>query len=157
MMKHHKVTLTRYIQHRLGQGDDLQLIAVMFRRSFGASSFTAFWQYWNPVYGYYLSRLCYRPLRAVLPRVFSVIATFATCGFLLHDLPCGWGIGFAVAHRVPFPFVTTWFAMIGIIVILAETIHMDLKALSFGARIVVNAMHVVVPFVITMVLAYTVY
>ena len=157
MATHHKVTLTRYLHHRLGRGNDLQLIGVMFRRSFGARSFTSFWQYWNPVYGYYLYRLFYRPLRAILPRAVCVIATFAVCGFLLHDLPFGWSIGFAIARKVPFPFVATWFTIIGIIVIVAETMHMDMKELSLSTRVLVNATHLVVPFVITMILTPSVH
>lgn len=149
--------MKRYLRCRLGQGDDSRLLCVMMRRSFGAESFTAFWQYWNPVYGYCLYRLCYRPLHRFLPRAVCVVATFAASGFLLHDLPFGWGVGLAVTDRIPFPFVTVWFVTIGLVVSFAEMLDLSLHHASFRSRVLVNAAHVFLPFVTTLVLSYVVY
>ena len=67
-------------------------------RSFGAGTFGSFWEYWNPVYGYFLAYYVYRPLRTIMPRWVAVWLTFAACGFFLHDL-----LGWVVARQVRVP------------------------------------------------------
>lgn len=79
------ITLTQYINHRLGSTPQEQAKNFL-GRPFGARSLTDFWHYWNPVWGYYLFYYCYRPLRKKLPRSASVFLTFFICG-LIHDLP----------------------------------------------------------------------
>jgi len=150
MTTRHTITLERYLKYRLGSEYKVNPIGAMLRRSFGARSYTAFWQYWNPVYGYYLYRFCYRHLRSILPRNSSVIFTFAVCGFVLHDMPFGWLILAIVTGRFPFPFVAVWFTMIGITVTVSEAAHMDLRGASFPTRLIVNAIHIVISFIITM-------
>jgi len=157
MTTRHTITLERYLKYRLGSEYKVNPIGAMLRRSFGASSYTAFWQYWNPVYGYYLYRFCYRPLRSILPRIPSVIFTFAVCGFVLHDMPFGWLILAIVTGKFPFPFVTIWFTMIGISVTVSEAAHMDLKGSSFLTRSLVNATHVLIPFFFTMMLVHIIF
>ncbi len=57
----------------------------MLSRSLGARSFAIFWHYWNPIWGYYLSRYVMRPLRRFLPLSFATFITFVVSG-ALHDL-----------------------------------------------------------------------
>jgi hypothetical protein len=157
MSKHKGITVTEYVRRRLGEGDGITLLTVMIRRSFGASSFGEFWRYWNPLYGYYLYRLCYRPLRTFLPRFVCLVATFAFCGFILHDLPFGWSVGLAVANRIPFPFVTVWFVLIGIVVVIAEATSLNMAGTPFFVRASVNAGHLIVALVLTGFVVYLVY
>ena len=89
--------LGEYIERRLGRGATTQLRNLLVR-PLGAASFSQFWRYWNPVYGYFLSYYAYRPLRRVFPRPVAVLLTFVGCGFVLHDL-----VGWAVAGHARFP------------------------------------------------------
>jgi hypothetical protein len=157
MPRQHEITLEKYLRYRLGEGNDMTLLKVMVRRSFGASSFAGFWRYWNPLYGYYLDRLCYRPLRTFLPRFLCVIATFALCGFLLHDLPFGWSVGLLFVHRIPFPFITVWFVMIGIVVVTGEAVNFGMTDRPFAVRASLNTAHIILPFVLTIFIAYLAY
>lgn len=81
-----RVTLAEYVEQRngvpLGDSNSLQN---MLRRSFGASSFAGFWQYWNPIWGYGLGKYVYSPLQRVLPMAIALITTFVISG-ALHDL-----------------------------------------------------------------------
>ena len=102
----------------------------MFSRSFGAKSFTDFWRYWNPVYHYFLSYWVYRPLRKLVPRPIAVVLSFVFCGFFFHDL-----ILLPFTH---IPIITIWFLLLGVGVIISETLHMDLSNQSQSLRITVN-------------------
>jgi hypothetical protein len=123
-----------YINHRLGKPEGpWPAVRKMINRSFGARSFTAFWHYWNPVYGYYLYYWFYRPLRRFMPRPAALLLTFAVCGFLLHDLP-----------HLPFsgvPLITLWFLLLGAGVIISEALSMDLSRQSFIVRATVNVLY----------------
>jgi len=57
----------------------------MFSRAFSASSFRAFWKYWNPAFAYLLRYYFYAPLRRAFSRPVSVVLTFAAAGLLFHD------------------------------------------------------------------------
>jgi len=56
----------------------------MIHRSLGAGTLALFWRYWNPVWGYYLSRYIYSPALKWLPSALALIVTFAVSG-ALHD------------------------------------------------------------------------
>jgi hypothetical protein len=116
----------------------------MFIRSFGASSFSWFWRYWNPVYSYYLNRFCYRPLRKVLPRPLAKMATFAASGFLLHDLPFGWGIRVLKTGSVPVPFVALWFTIMAIFALGGTRMRLDYSSLPFSIRVAFNSSQITV-------------
>ncbi len=58
------LSLGEYVQRRngapLGGAGSLR---IMLHRSLGARSFAAFWQHWNPIWGYALGRFAYaRPV-----------------------------------------------------------------------------------------------
>jgi len=67
---------------RLGAPNSLRNI---LHRSLGAKSFAVFWQYWNPIWGHYLAKFVYSPLRKFLPAAVALVATFVLSG-ALHDL-----------------------------------------------------------------------
>jgi hypothetical protein len=108
----------------------------MFSRAFGASDFTRFWQYWNPLGGYFLGYFCYAPLRRLAPRPLCLFLTFALNGFL-HDLGLVWSFGFARTERLPFPFpvFTLCLVVIAVIILAAERQRFTLAHLSLPMRV----------------------
>jgi MBOAT, membrane-bound O-acyltransferase family len=125
------ITLTQYINHRLGVTPQEQAVNFL-AKPFGARSFTEFWQYWNPVWGYYLFYYCYHPLHKKLPRSLSVFLTFLICGFI-HDLP------FAIAAyvtngKLPFFTITTFFILIGSLVVITEKVKFQFTSVPIRLR-----------------------
>ena len=102
-----------------------------------ASSFSKFWHYWNPVYGYVLLFYIYRPLRRLLPRPAAVFLTFIASGFLLHDLPFNLSADL-YQGRLGVPSVTILFAVFGALVLLSEALHLDLSRYSQWQRAAAN-------------------
>jgi hypothetical protein len=138
-----QVTLRGFVRRRLGSDDyDLALVRRMFARALGAGSFGEFWQYWNPVCGYLLSRFCYRPLCNLLPRPLAFVMTFACSGFLFHDLPFWWGITALWTRTIPPPVATLWFTIMALFVLAGEKLRLDFSALPFLARAAINCLQV---------------
>lgn len=139
-----------YLRYRLGPKGGRAAWFNFFIRPFGASSFAEFWRRWNPVYGYFLLYYCYRPLAKVLPRRAATLLTFATCGFMLHDLPA-----WAVARRILPPGATIAFILFGLGAIVGETFHIDLSRWPAGLRALANIAYLVtcVAVMLTVVLA----
>jgi len=111
------ITLTQYIDHRLGNTPKEQAKNFL-GRPFGSQSLSAFWQYWNPVWGYYLFYYCYRPLRRFLPRSVAVLLTFFFCG-LIHDLPFALA-AYLMHGTFPLFTLTVFFSLIGFLVVITE-------------------------------------
>ena len=83
---HRSITLSEYVKKRNGVALGASgSMTNMLKRSLGANSFYLFWQYWNPIWGYYLSRKVMKPLSDFLPIWLAIILTFAVSGGL-HDL-----------------------------------------------------------------------
>lgn len=57
----------------------------MLSNAMGASSLAGFWQYWNPIWGYYLGKHIYWSLQKIVPASIAMLFTFMVSG-LLHDL-----------------------------------------------------------------------
>lgn len=150
----HKPILAQFIEQRLGNDANVfTLLKTMLIRSFGANTFREFWRYCNPVYGYYLLFYCYAPLRRFLPGPFCVILTFACSGFFLHDLPFGWWIRALKSQTLPMPFVAVWFAILGLLVVITDMLHMSLSRQSIVVRAGVNIGYIVLPFLFILVLS----
>ncbi len=153
MTTQQRLTLTQFIALRLGKSNEpAVLLKSMLARSFGAGSFRDFWRYWNPVYGYYLFYYCYKPFGRILPRPLSVLITFACSGFFLHDFPFGWLIRALKTQSLPVPFVALWFSTIGMIVLVAEALTVDLSSYPLPLRVFINVFHIVAPFLIILYL-----
>lgn len=90
----------------------------MLKRSLGAPSFTGFWRTWNPLFSYYLSRWCYKPLARLVPRPVAVVSTFAVSG-AIHDLAAS-----LVLFRIYLLF-TPVFAALGVWVVLEEGLNLN--------------------------------
>lgn len=105
------ITLSEYVKKRNGVALGAPgSMANMLTRSLGASSFHLFWQYWNPIWGYYLSRKIMKPLSQLFPVWLAVIMTFAVSG-AVHDLAIT-----IVKWKLTF-FFTPWFSLMSLIVL----------------------------------------
>ena len=101
------------------------------QNSFGAGSNVLFWKYWNPIWGFYLSKYIYLPLNRYLSKTISSIVTFGVSG-ALHDLAMGLlGLGWQ-------NFLTIWFVMMGVFMNISK--YLDISYSSFGLfiRAVIN-------------------
>lgn len=126
------VSLPQYVKRRngvpLGAAGSLRN---MLARSFGARSFPVFWQYWNPIWGYYLSRNVMRPLSAILPAPLAIFATFLVSG-ALHDVAV-----FLVKWKV-IVFFTPWFGLMGLLVILSGKMGISYGNFVWPIRSLIN-------------------
>jgi len=133
-----KLTLSQYVKRRngvpLGGSGSL---SNMLQRSLGSGSFSGFWQYWNPIWGYYLSRYIFSPLNTRLPTTVAVMLTFITSG-LLHDFA-------ASLIKMKLIFVTTpWFVLMGFTVVMSERLNISYSHFSWFYRAVINVFIIVI-------------
>ena len=126
------MTLSEYVARRngtrLGGAGSLR---AMLSKSFGAGSFAAFWQHWNPIWGYGLGRFVYAPVRRRVPAAVAVMATFLVSG-IAHDAAA------TIVRRSPSFVVTPWFLLLGIGVLVAKVIGMDLSRRPWWVRAAAN-------------------
>jgi D-alanyl-lipoteichoic acid acyltransferase DltB (MBOAT superfamily) len=131
-MNRRNLSLSAYVARRngvpLGASGALRN---MLRRSFGARSFAGFWQHWNPVFGYYLGRYVYAPLKKVSPPYIALVCTFVFTG-IVHDL-----VTMAVRRDIAFLF-TPWFFFLGMGVVLSQAADMDIGARPWVLRAAVH-------------------
>ena len=105
----------------------------MFYRSLGAGDFSTFWQYWNPIFSYYLGKYIFKPLKRFLPSAPSLILTFIFCG-MLHD---------AVTILVSWHFTmlfTPWFLLMGICVVINNYFKIDYSRYHWLSRAFINVL-----------------
>ncbi|MDB2484889.1 acyltransferase [Gammaproteobacteria bacterium] len=126
------MTLSEYVLKRNGiplgsQGSLLQNL----ENSFGAESNVLFWKYWNPIWGFYLSKYIYLPLNRHLSKSMSSIVTFGVSG-ALHDLAIGLlGLGWQY-------FLTVWFVMMGAFMNISKSLNIRYGSFGFSSRAVIN-------------------
>ena len=139
------VSLSEYVRHRngvaLGAPNSLRN---MLHRSLGARSFAAFWQYWNPIWGYYLAKFIYSPLRKVLPAAVALVATFVLSG-ALHDLAA------SLVMRTTVFVCTPWFLLLGIGVVIGRSLEMDLSRYAGVVRAAANILYLAGALVLSLV------
>ncbi|MEA2096204.1 MAG: hypothetical protein U9P73_05890 [Candidatus Cloacimonadota bacterium] len=135
--KSHK-TLKHYIHLRLGSGNIPDILKSMFVKAFRAKSAKEFWNYWNPVFGYYMLFYFYKPLTNKVPRAIRVIATFTVSGFFLHDLLLWWPFCWVIAYKTHFPLGTIWFIFLAIIMLILEKIGFSTEKYSPEIRVLAN-------------------
>lgn len=103
----------------------------MLYRSFGAGSFSEFWRYWNPVFGYFLGRYIFIPLKACFPSGLALVMTFVFCG-ALHD-----AVSMAVRRDIAFLF-TPWFFVMGVAVVVSSALKLDYSIYHWLSRALIN-------------------
>ncbi|OIQ41736.1 MAG: acyltransferase [Bacteroidetes bacterium MedPE-SWsnd-G1] len=140
------LNLSDYVKRRngvpLGHRDSLRN---MLYRSLGAGRFSIFWKYWNPIWGYYLGKYIFKPLKLVLPKALALVITFVVCGFI-HDLAV------ILLKQALFLLLTPWFLCMGIFVVLGDYAKIDYSKLPWIARAFINILIIS----ICLVLAYQV-
>ena len=130
--------LSDYVKRRNGVPlGDSNSLRNMLSRSLGAGKFSIFWQYWNPIWGFYLGKYIFKPLKLILPQALSLIITFVVCGFI-HDL---------VIMILKWKFtllLTPWFLFMGFCVILGDYLKIDYSKFSWIVRAVINIVIILV-------------
>ena len=128
-----KLSLAQYVKKRngvpLGSSGSM---SNMLSRSFGATSFPVFWHYWNPIWGYYLSRNVMRPLANFLPISLATFLTFLVSG-ALHDLAV------SIVELKTILFFTPWFGLMGLIVVISKGAGISSGHVSWPVRALINA------------------
>ncbi len=90
-----------------------------------------------------------------MPGSLCVIATFAASGFFLHDLPFGCWIRAIRMQSLPPPFVSLWFAQMGLLVVLTDVLRLGWGDKSFVIRVVLNLGCIILPFLVGLYLLGT--
>ena len=127
------VSLAKYVKKRNGVAIGASgSMKNMFQRALGAGSFTQFWHYWNPVWGYYLSRNVMKPASSFLPVWLAVLITFAVSGGL-HD------IAVSVVKWQFILFFTPWFVFMGLMVVVTKYLDLTYGGLPWGVKAVINS------------------
>ncbi len=138
-----KLSLAQYVKKRngvpLGASDSMKS---MLSRSFGASSFPVFWRYWNPIWGYYLSRNVMRPIANFLPISLATFITFLVSG-ALHD------IAVSIIKWKAIFFFTPWFGLMGLMVIVSKGAGISYGHVSWPVRALINASFIFISLGIT--------
>ena len=138
-----KLSLAQYVKKRngvpLGASDSMKN---MLSRSFGASSFPVFWHYWNPIWGYYLSRNVMRPIANFLPISLATFITFLVSG-ALHD------IAVSIIKWKAIFFFTPWFGLMGLMVIVSKGAGISYGHVSWPVRALINASFIFISLGIT--------
>lgn len=136
------MNLSDYIKRRngvpIGHSDSLRN---MLRRSLGAGKFSIFWHYWNPIWGYYLGKYIFKPLKTIFPPAFSLIITFVVCGFI-HDLAI-------MLLKWEFTLLLTpWFLFMGLSLVLGDYLKIDYSKFLWIVRAVINVLIISICFLI---------
>lgn len=125
-------TLSDYVRQRNGVPlDGRGSMGNMLYRSFGATSFAGFRRYWNPIFGYYLHRCIFPPLRHVTPRWIALILTFLFCG-ALHD-----SVTLIVRGSTAFLF-TTMFLFFAVGILVGAMARLDMSKMPWFAGVIIN-------------------
>lgn len=139
------LTLGQFVKIRNGVPlGDSKSLRNMLERSFGAGTFAEFWQYWNPIWGYYLGKFIYSPLIRVFPAAIALISTFAVSG-LLHDL-----VTMGVSRSITF-FFTPWFFFLGTGVALGRVFGIDYSNLPWLVRASINLIYLLIGIGLTII------
>lgn len=141
------MNLEEYTYYRTGSTKVSLIIRNMFFKPFVSPSFRSFWKYWNPTWGYYLLFYCYKPVKTFFPHWVALIITFLISG-LFHDVIYIAPIMMKEVKFV-FPFITVWFFIISIGILLTEYLNIDFKKISLMFRPIFHLGYLVGTFILT--------
>lgn len=127
-----KITLLDYIRKRYGVsiGGSKSLRNNLYR-SFGSKNFSTFWNYWNPIFGYYLGKYIFKPLKQIFPVSISLLLTFLICG-LIHDAVT------TIFRGKISVFFSIWFLLMGLAVLLTRTLKHNFSKQLWVVRASIN-------------------
>lgn len=127
-----KITLSEYIKKRNGValGNSKSLRNNLYR-SLGSKNFSTFWKYWNPIFGYYLGKYIFKPLKILFPVTIAFLLTFIFCG-LIHD-----AVTTLVRGEISI-FFTIWFLFMGIAVLITKFFNHNFSRQNWFIRAVIN-------------------
>jgi len=141
------MTFEEYTYYRTGSTKVPLIVWNMFFKPFVSSSFRSFWKYWNPSWGYFLLFYCYKPIRTIFPYWVALIITFLISG-LFHD----------IIYIIPmmmkdvkfvFPFITVWFFIISIGILVTGYLQIDFNRTSLMFRPIFHIGYLIVTFILT--------
>lgn len=127
-----KMTLADYIKKRNGvsMGSPKSLRNNLYR-SMGAKNFTTFWKYWNPIFGYYLGKYIFKPLKKFLPVGIALLFTFIFCG-MVHDTV-------TTLYRGQLSlFFSVWFLFMGLAVLITKAFQHNFSEQIWFMRATIN-------------------
>mgnify|MGYP003626388262 CR=1 FL=1 len=140
---HKSITLSEYVKKRNGVALGASgSMTNMLKRSLGASSFYVFWQYWNPIWGYYLARKVMKPLSDLFPIWLAITLTFAVSG-ALHDLAIT-----LVKWELTF-FFTPWFSLMSFMVLVTKKFGISYREHHWLIRAFINISFIALCLVLT--------
>ena len=96
------------------------------------------------MFGYFLGRYVFVPLKSAVPSALALIATFVVCG-AIHDL-----VAVAVRGSTVF-FFTPWFFFLSVGVLLGQISGLDLSAKPWSVRAAVNISYALACLVIALI------
>lgn len=135
-----KITLGDYVKKRNGVAlGHRQSLPRMLKRSFGAGSFRMFWQHWNPIWSYYLSRYVMRPMDRLLPTSLACILTFFVSG-VIHDS------AIAIVKQEPYFFFSPWFTVMGVYVLLETKLKLSYRKAAWLIKATLNLTTIIICF-----------
>ena len=142
-------SLFEYVKKRNGvsMGSPRSLRNNLYR-SLGAKNFSTFWNYWNPIFGYYLGKFIFKPLKKFLPVSLSILLTFTFCG-LLHDF-----VTTALRGNISI-FFTPWFLVMGIAVLLTTALKLNFSNQIWITRAIINLGFIIACFSLTILIFRT--
>lgn len=141
------MNLEEYTYYRTGSTKIPVVIRNMFFKPFVSSSLKSFWKYWNPTWGYFLLFYCYKPIKTIFPAWVALITTFIVSG-LAHDII--YIIPMMIKEvKFVFPFITVWFFIISIGILLSESLQINFKKISLKFRPIIHLGYLIITFILT--------
>mgnify|MGYP006168997147 CR=1 FL=1 len=132
------MTLGEYVKKRNGVPiGHPQSLSRNLNRSLGAKNFSSFWNYWNPIFGYYLGLKIFKPLKRFLPPKLSLVITFIFCG-LIHDV-----VTILFRGQTSFLF-SCWFLLMAIAVIISNYFNQNLAQYPWVVRSISNLLIILI-------------
>lgn len=137
------MTLNEYIKKRNGVsiGSSKSLRNNLYR-SLGAKNFSTFWNYWNPIFGYYLGKFVFKPFKVIFPVAISLMLTFIICG-LIHD-----AVTTIFRGKISF-FFTIWFSIMGFVVLITKYLKHNHSKKIWIIRALINLSIIIISFLLT--------
>lgn len=130
------INLKEYVRRRNGAALGAKgSLKNMLRRSLGAGKFSGFWHYWNPIWGYYLGKYIFKPLRNYFSKTAAIFLTFLISG-LIHDLVV------SVIYFKIVVIVTPWFVLMSFGLILSNKMGVYVKSTNWYYRALINISYI---------------